>query len=95
MQKEPYGENQGKVLLGCDISAKYLKSGKKAATKSKNPSEKNRLFFMNVLHSLIWSSFVELEEHFLNICRARSETIWLRSYEKRAFFKFLDILRAS
>jgi hypothetical protein len=39
-------------------------------------------FFKNVLHALFWSSFLELEEQFLNVCRTRLENVWLGSYEK-------------
>jgi hypothetical protein len=60
-----------------------LKEASKNATKTeKNLSGQNRLFFKNVLHPLIRSSFVELDEFYLNICRTRSEKVRLGSYDR-------------
>jgi hypothetical protein len=50
---------------------------------SKGPEwAKPTFFFKNVLHSLIWSSFVKLDKFYLSIYRIRPETARLGSYDR-------------
>jgi hypothetical protein len=54
---------------------------------NKGPERAKPTFFKNVLHSYIWSSFVEIDKLYLNLCRTRSETVRLGSYDRP---KYLD-----
>jgi hypothetical protein len=55
------------------IAETFLKTG---------PGVEKNDFFKNVLQSYIWSSFVELDKLYPNVCRIRSETVRLRSYDR-------------
>jgi hypothetical protein len=55
-----------------------------------NPTFPTPTFFKNDLHTLIWSSFVKLDKFYLNICRTRSETVRLGSYDRPKWGAMID-----